>query len=106
MIQLSTLEILVQTTFPNYPQAIRAKEAAAMLCCSVTHIYNLVKSGHLQRTQIGARCYVYDPLEVLLLSIRGIPASYSNQASLNAIKQNFFLEIGRKLEKMALSLKP
>lgn len=106
MIQLPTEQILVQSTFPNYPQAIRAKEAAAMLCCSVSHIYKLVKSGYLQRTQIGPRCYVYDPLEVLLLSIRGIPASYSTQASLNAIRQNFFLEIGKKLEKMALSLKP
>ena len=55
----------------NYPKMLRAKEVATMLNCSAPHVYNLVKEGILQRVAIGKRAYAYDPIDIVLFSIRG-----------------------------------
>jgi len=94
----------VQNTLHGYPQAIRAKEAAAILSCSVTHIYNLVKEGYLTRTRIGVRSYAYDPLEVLLLAVRGIPADCTALACIADHKRSLLERLGAKFAKLAISL--
>ena len=93
----------MQTTIHGYPQAIRAKEAAAILSCSVSHIYNLVKMGYLTRTRIGVRSYVYDPLDVVLLSIRGIPTDNLSSAYTTAVKRSLLDLLSAKFEKLALA---
>ena len=60
------------TAYANYPEMIRAKEVAKILGVSITHVGNLVRDGHLERIQIGSRAFAYDPIEVHLLSIRGV----------------------------------
>ena len=87
----------------GYPQAIRAKEAAAILSCSVTHIYNLVKKGYLGRTRIGVRSYAYDPLEVLLLSVRGIPADCNSVACIVSSKRTLLEQLSAKFAKLAVA---
>jgi predicted DNA-binding transcriptional regulator AlpA len=60
------------TAHTKYPEMIRAKEVAKILGVSISHVGNLVKHGHLVRIQIGSRAFAYDPIEVHLLSIRGV----------------------------------
>jgi hypothetical protein len=69
------------TAHAKYPEMIRAKEVAKILGVSIAHVGNLVKKGHLNRIQIGARAYAYDPIEVHLFSIRGVSTQSSVPAN-------------------------
>jgi predicted DNA-binding transcriptional regulator AlpA len=69
------------TAHTKYPEMIRAKEVAKILGVSISHVGNLVKHGHLDRIQIGSRAFAYDPIEVHLLSIRGVSICRPNSAS-------------------------
>lgn len=86
------------TAYANYPEMIRAKEVAKILGVSITHVGNLVKSGHLDRIQIGTRAFAYDPIDVHLFSIRGVSMRRStpSSGSLNATpvaKQNWIYSL-------------
>ena len=50
---------------------LRAKEVAALLNCSIAHITHLAQEGVLPRVQIGKRAFAYDPIDIILYSIRG-----------------------------------
>jgi predicted DNA-binding transcriptional regulator AlpA len=56
----------------GHPELIRAKDVASILGVSISHVSNLVKEQHLVRIRIGKRSFAYDPIDVLLFSIRGV----------------------------------
>jgi len=65
------LSMSTSTSISKYPSMLRAKQVAALLNCSPSHICHLAQEGILPRVSIGKRAFAYDPIDIILFSIRG-----------------------------------